>query len=83
MVKDQLHILGPMISIMLTWVTTLMKQYTRIPVQSGTFGSRPWTKAKEFLDDPQYFLSSGFGMGRQADPTSRLKVEANPVNLNS
>ena len=68
---------------MLTWVTTLMNNYTRALAQSGTFGSRSWTKAKECLDDPQYFLSSGFGMGRQAEPSSRLKVEANPVNLNS
>ena len=44
---------------MLTWVTTLMNPYTRIPIQSGTFDSGPWAKAKECLDDPQYFLSSG------------------------
>ena len=67
---------------MLTWVTTLMNHYTRALAQSGTFVSRPWAKAKECLDDLQYFLSSGFGTGRRAELTSRLKVEANPENPN-
>ena len=59
-VKDQLHAPGLTNGIMLTWVTTLMNHYTRVLVQSGTFGSRPWTKVEECLDDPQYFLFSGF-----------------------
>ena len=66
---------------MLTRVTTLMNHYTRALAQSGTFGSRSWAKAKECLDDPQYFLSSGFRIGRRAELTSKLKVEANPVIL--
>ena len=48
-VKDQLHVLGLTIGIMLTRVTTLMNQYTRIPIQSGTFGSRPWAKLRNDL----------------------------------
>ena len=44
--KDQIHVLGLTNSIMLTWVTTLMNHYTRVLVQSGTFGSRTWAKAR-------------------------------------
>ena len=38
-------------------------------------------KARECLEEPQYFLSSGFRIGRRSELTSKLKVEANPVNL--
>ena len=80
-VKDQLHAPGLTGSIMLTWVTTHMNHYTRALAQSGTFGSRPRAKAKECLDDLQYFLSSGFRIGRRTELTSKLKVEVNPVIL--
>ena len=45
---------------MLIRMTTLMNHYNRALAQSGTFGSKSWAKARECLDEPQYFLSSGF-----------------------
>ena len=65
----------------MTHQRSLTHHYNRALAQSGTFGSRSWAKARECLDEPQYFLSSGFRFGRRVELPNKLKVETNPVNL--